>query len=94
MNTGSSGEVISDLVTFTVDHGDGLFNMHVITGENVIVYDFYKCIHNEQNGICDKLVISESGTVTIEVNYSEKTLAGTMTIDDCVPPTPTPTPSP
>ena len=96
--TNSEAGLMMGYTTFQVDYSYGALNMHVVSGVNVIDYTFTKCTQwvtnpdGSQSCPTANEVVSEQGTVTINVSYSEKTLPGHTDVDDC--PTPSPTPSP
>ena len=94
--TNSSPSFLSGYYTFQVDYSYGALNMHVISGTNTINYSFSNCTawttDAHGNQICEASVVGETGTVTINVSYTEKTLPGSVTESDCNP-TPSPTPS-
>jgi hypothetical protein len=68
--------------------------MHVVSGINVISYTFYNCDARNADGSCAAAkTVNETGTSTINVSYTEKTISGVMKVNDCAPPSPSPTPA-
>jgi len=95
--TGSSPTWMVGDFSFQVDYSFGVLNMHVVSGINTIDYSFSYCTawSTDVNGnsVCTAQTVDEKGTVTINVNYTEKTLSGSMSVSDCNP-SPSPTPAP
>jgi hypothetical protein len=87
-DTGSTAPMLANLTTFWVDHGDGALSMHVNSGINLIKYAFYSCDQfDPKTGAClAHNTITEQGTVTMNINYTEKTLPGKLSVSDCPPP--------
>jgi hypothetical protein len=76
--TGASAPSVVDYVKFTVDHGNGYFNMKVADGVNEIRYRF-----------AFKTGEVEEGSRYINVTYSEELLPGVdevrPTLQECAP---------
>jgi hypothetical protein len=87
--TGSQPLLVSNFDTFQVDHSYGALNMHVTDGINVIDYNFYTCnqwsTDSSGNQTCAAASISEQGTVTLDVTYSEASLSDVETVTECDP---------
>lgn len=82
----NSTPAIANHTNFVVDYSYGMFNMHVELGRNVVDYKFYRCSEwqgTPPNQTCKTPVVYESGTVVLDVGYTEQTLEGVRTINEC-----------
>lgn len=79
--TESTAGLISNNTSFQVDYSYGALNMRVVSGLNIVDYKFFI-----------GQTVAEEGTVTLNVSYSERHLAGYTERTHCPQPSPAPAP--
>lgn len=90
--SGDRADLITDYTTFQVKYTNGDLGMRVYYGFNTVDYKFQSCTQNP-DGTCKAgtQYDAETGSVYLNVTYTEKTLSGYSEIREACP---TPTPKP